>query len=43
MFTDIVGYTAPMGNDSAKALVHKSKQIQKSLVEKHNRKWFSSK
>ena len=43
MFTDIVGYTALMGNDSAKALVHKSKQIQKSLVEKHNRKWFSSK
>ena len=38
MFTDIVGYTALMGKDSAKALelVRKSKEIQKPLVEKHN-------
>ena len=41
MFTDIVGYTALMGKDSAKALelVRISKEIQKPLVEKHNGKW----
>jgi len=34
MFTDIVGYTALMGKDSAKALelVRISKEIQKPLV-----------
>ena len=38
MFTDIVGYTALMGKDSAKALelVRISKEIQKPLVEKHH-------
>jgi len=42
MFTDIVGYTALMGKDSAKALelVRISKEIQKPLVEKHNGKWL---
>jgi len=42
MFTDIVGYTALMGKDSAKALelVRISKDIQKPLVEKHNGKWL---
>jgi class 3 adenylate cyclase/TolB-like protein len=42
MFTDIVGYTALMGKDSAKALdlVRISKEIQKPLVEKHNGKWI---
>ncbi len=42
MFTDIVGYTAIMGKDSAKALelVRISKEIQKPLVEKHNGKWL---
>lgn len=42
MFTDIVGYTALMGKDSAKALelVRISKEIQKRLVEKHNGKWL---
>ena len=42
MFTDIVGYTALMGKDSAKAmeLIRQSKQIQKPLVEKHNGKWL---
>ena len=42
MFTDIVGYTALMGKDSAKALklVRISKRIQKSLVEKHNGRWL---
>ena len=42
MFTDIVGYTALMGQDSAKALelIRISKEIQKPLVEKHNGKWL---
>jgi len=42
MFTDLVGYTALMGKDSAKALelVHISKEIQKPLVEKHHGKWL---
>ncbi len=42
MFTDIVGYTALMGEDSNKALelVHQSKEMQKPLVEKHNGKWL---
>ena len=42
MFTDIVGYTALMGKDSAKALelVQLSKEIQKPPVEKHNGKWL---
>ena len=42
MFTDIVGYTALMGKDSAKALelVRISKEIQKPLVEKHNGQWL---
>ena len=42
MFTDIVGYTALMGKDSAKTLelVEKSKEIQKPLVEKHHGQWL---
>ena len=42
MFTDIVGYTALMGEDSAKALelIRISKEIQKPLVEKYNGKWL---
>ena len=42
MFTDIVGYTAFMGRDSAKALelVRISKEIQKPLVEKYNGQWL---
>ena len=42
MFTDIVGYMALMGKDSAKALelVHISKEIQKPLVEKHQGQWL---
>jgi len=41
-FSDITGYTALMGKDSAKALelVRISKEIQKPLVEKHNGKWL---
>ena len=39
MFTDIVGYTALMGKDSAKALelVRINREIQKPLVEKAQR------
>ena len=42
MFTDIVGYTALMGKDSAKALelIRISKEIQKPLVEKHHGQWL---
>ena len=42
MFTDIVGYTALMGKDSAKALelVRINREIQKPLVEKHDGKWL---
>ena len=42
MFTDIVGYTALMGKDSAKALelVRINKEIQKPLVEKHHGQWL---
>ncbi len=42
MFTDIQGYTALMGKDSAKALelVRISKEIQKPLVEKHHGQWL---
>ncbi len=42
MFTDIVGYTALMGRDSAKALelIHISKEIQKPLVERYNGQWL---
>ncbi len=42
MFTDIVGYTALMGKDSAKALelIRISKEIQKPLVAKHYGQWI---
>ena len=42
MFTDIVGYTALMGEDSNKALelVRISKEIQKPLVEKYGGLWL---
>jgi class 3 adenylate cyclase/Tfp pilus assembly protein PilF len=41
MFTDIVGYTALMGEDSQKALelIRINKEIQIPLVEKHKGKW----
>ena len=37
MFTEIVGYTAMMGEDEAKAfkLLDKNRLIQKQLIEKH--------
>ena len=42
MFTDIVGYTALMGKDEAKAmdLVHQSRDIQKLLVQEFEGSWL---
>ncbi|MEP6845183.1 MAG: adenylate/guanylate cyclase domain-containing protein [Panacibacter sp.] len=41
MFTDIVGYTALMGEDEQKAfeILRKNRLLQKPLIEKHNGKW----
>lgn len=42
MFTDIVGYTALMGNDEQKAfdLLNKNRQIQKPIIEQYNGRWI---
>ncbi|MEO5946320.1 MAG: adenylate/guanylate cyclase domain-containing protein [Chitinophagaceae bacterium] len=42
MFTDIVGYTALMGNDEQKAfeLLSKNRAIQKPIIEAYNGKWI---
>src|SRR5580765_7024488 len=42
MFTDIVGYTALMGNDEKKAfeLLSKNRQIQKPIIEKYHGRWI---
>ena len=42
MFTDIVGYTALMGNDEQKAfeLLHKNRDIQKPIIEEFGGKWI---
>ena len=42
MFTDIVGYTALMGEDEQRAfeLLKKNRKVQKPIIEKHNGKWF---
>ena len=42
MFTDIVGYTALMGRDEAKAMrhVHCSRAIQKRLVSEFEGEWL---
>ena len=42
MFTDIVGYTALMGNDEKKAfeLIKINREIQKPVIEKYNGKWI---
>lgn len=42
MFTDIVGYTALMGNDEQKAfsLLRKNREIQKPLIEEYGGTWI---
>ena len=42
MFTDIVGYTALMGESEDKAyqLLKKNRRLQKPLIEKHGGKWL---
>jgi dienelactone hydrolase len=42
MFTDIVGYTAVMGEDERKAfnLLKKNRQLQKPLIEQYGGKWI---
>src|SRR5438874_12620974 len=42
MFTDIVGYTAMMGEDEHKAfeLLHKNRQLQKPLIERYHGRWI---
>ncbi len=42
MFTDIVGYTALMGEDEQKAfeLLDKNRQLQKPLIENNGGKWI---
>jgi len=42
MFTDIVGYTALMGEDEEKAfeLLKKNRQLQKPLIEQNNGRWI---
>lgn len=42
MFTDIVGYTALMGEDEQKAfdLLHRNRQLQKPVIRKFNGTWI---
>ncbi len=42
MFTDIVGYTALMGNDERKAfeLLRKNREIQKPIIEQYHGRWI---
>src|SRR4051812_28289219 len=42
MFTDIVGYTAIMGEDEQKAfeLLRRNRQIQQSLIKQFNGAWI---
>jgi adenylate cyclase len=42
MFTDIVGYTALMGDDEKKAfdLLRKNRQLQKPLIERYQGRWI---
>ena len=42
MFTDIVGYTALMGEDEQKAfeILRKNRQLQKPIIEKYNGRWI---
>ena len=42
MFTDIVGYTAMMGNDEQKAfeLLRKNREMQKPIIEEYGGRWI---
>ena len=42
MFTDIVGYTALMGNDEQKAfaILNKNRALQKPIIEQFNGRWI---
>src|SRR6185436_13321284 len=42
MFTDIVGYTALMGNDEQKAftILDKNRALQKPIIEQFNGRWI---
>ena len=42
MFTDIVGYTALMGEDEQRAfeLLKKNRQVQRPIIEKFNGRWL---
>ena len=42
MFTDIVGYTALMGEDEERAfeLLKKNRQVQRPIIEKYNGRWI---
>ena len=42
MFTDIVGYTALMGNDEQKAftILTKNRELQKPIIEQFNGRWI---
>jgi class 3 adenylate cyclase len=42
MFTDIVGYTALMGNDekNAFAILNKNRLLQKPIIEQFNGRWI---
>jgi class 3 adenylate cyclase len=42
MFTDIVGYTALMGNDEQKVfeILKKNRELQKPIIEKCNGRWI---
>ena len=42
MFTDIVGYTALMGEDEQKAfeLLKKNRSVQRPIIEKFNGRWL---
>ena len=42
MFTDIVGYTALMGNDEQKAfdLLKRNRELQKPIIEQYTGRWI---
>ena len=42
MFTDVVGYTALMGEDEEKAfnILKKNRDLQRPIIEKHGGRWI---